>query len=193
VTKVQGSFLRTLDALRILGDFKSAYDFEVALRLLFSRQTAFENPAIVRFVRQELGNIDTISLNRLILSDTAKSAESTISWDAARVPINQSARLARRFGFNLVAGSIPLCVLDDDNLAFVINQRPSIEPASETKYFDIAVAEGRLLKITSVARRAIPDVCLRCDLRSACSGVEDWYYELFGHKGLSTRRMAELE
>jgi MoaA/NifB/PqqE/SkfB family radical SAM enzyme len=193
VTQVRGSFERTLVALNTLAALRGEYEFAIEVRLLVSRQSSPRNPAIVRLVHERAPGIDAISLNRLILSESAQDVEATISWEEARPSINESARLIREFGYELRYEALPLCLFDGDNAAFIRERTTrklariaaGLEPRTwQFRYFDPVLAAGRTLGRTSLVPVALPDLCVRCDYFSVCARVEEWYVRRYGLAGL---------
>jgi MoaA/NifB/PqqE/SkfB family radical SAM enzyme len=195
ITRVPGSFERTLAALNTLTALRRGRDFVVEVRLLVSRQSSPDNPDIVRLVRERARDIDAFSLNRLILSDNAGRVDASISWEEARQSINESARLVRSYGYELVFTPMPLCIFDDDNAAFVrreIDARRAriaagLQPAAwDFRYLDPVVASGGATDARSTARAALPSPCLHCDYIFDCGRVEGWYVRRHGLAGLRT-------
>lgn len=193
VTQIPGSFERTLTALETLAVFRQEYRIQIEVRLLVSRLSAPENPQIVRLLHERALGIDSISLNRLILSHNAHQVDAAISWTDARASINLTAQLVRQHGYELRFQAIPLCVFDSDNAAFVQQEikrkaervAKRLEPGGwEMLYFDPVIAAGRTMTDTSSTRSAIPDLCLSCDYISMCGRVESWYVRRFGVAGL---------
>ncbi len=193
VTRRPGSFERTLAGLRTLTELPRRGHFVVDVRLLVSRQSAFENPDIVRVVRERAPGVDTFSLNRLLLSQDALASQAPISYAEAREPINETARLVRELGYTLAFDSLPLCVFDGDNADWVRTQvRPGAGPPDAGErflYFDPYVAAGAEPESSLVQRRALPDPCLSCDYLAACRRVEGWYVRRFGFAGLRPVRL----
>jgi len=195
ITRVPGSFDRTLEALAILTELRSRYTFKVEVRLLVSQYTSSENPDIVRLVRRRVPNIDAISLNRLILSSDALGADAPISWSEARASINESASLIREGGLELIFGSIPLCVFEGENASFVreqlIRMATSRPTRWQTRYLDATVSiQGSGLS-SDHAKLALPEPCLLCDCLSECRRVEAWYVSRYGDAGLNSIRLCE--
>lgn len=195
ITRLPGSFERTLEALRVLDTLRRECDFAVELRLLVSRQSSCGNPDVVRMLGERAARVDAISLNRLILSSTARETDACISWEEARPAINETARLVREAGFDLLFEAIPLCVFEGENAAFVKEQvgrsrariAAGLEPASwRMRYFDPFLAAGRIPQGSSLAPVALPLPCMRCEYLNSCGRVEDWYVRRYGHAGLRT-------
>jgi MoaA/NifB/PqqE/SkfB family radical SAM enzyme len=194
VTRLPGSFERTLTALNVLDSLRPEFSFNIDLRLLVSRQTVDANPAIVRMVHERAAGVDSFSLNRLILSEHAADVDATISWADASASINASARLVRQFGYKLEYSAMPLCVFEDDNAEFVRNEvlrsiRQFDSRRWEMRYFDPLVAAGQMPTRTSRSPLAPLPVCSGCDLQSACGRVEGWYVERFGSAGLRSLKL----
>ena len=185
ITRLAGSFFKTLAALEVLSSLPRA---KIKVRLLVSRQCAADNPAIVQLLHDRDLRIDSVSLNRLILSDNAAHADAAMSWEEARPSVNATARLVREYGYDLEFAAVPLCIYDGDNAEYVRGQvvRPRREarPTWEFRYFDPLIASGQLPSSTSQAPVVEPAVCRECDYRPACGRVEDWYAERFGSAGL---------
>jgi MoaA/NifB/PqqE/SkfB family radical SAM enzyme len=197
ITQVPGSFERTLLALNTLTALRREFDFVIEVRLLVSRHSSAQNPRIVHTVHDLALGVDAFSLNRLILSESAQRAEATISWEEASNSINESARLIRQFGFELVFSSLPLCVFEGDNAVFVRDQvalrrkrmAAGIEPSEwHLRYFDSRVAAERELKHNAPADLPLPYPCLDCDYLPVCGRVETWYLSRYGTGGLHTVR-----
>ncbi len=200
VTQVRGSFARTLTALEVLTALRREYDFTVEVRLLVSRHSAAENPAIVRLVHARVPAVDAFSLNRLILSQHAVAADATISWEAARASINESTHLVRAYGYDLVFGAIPLCLFEGENARYVRTALArhaeriahGLEPAAwRTRYLDPALPSASGGEEVPVARLALPDPCLPCDYLPVCGRVESWYVRRYRTAGLRTVRLAD--
>jgi MoaA/NifB/PqqE/SkfB family radical SAM enzyme len=201
VTQVRGSFARTLAALEVLTALRREHDFTVEVRLLVSRQSVAENPSIVRLVHARVPGVDAFSLNRLILSQHAAAVDAAISWEMARASINESARLIRAYGYELVFGAIPLCLFEGDNALYVRDALArrveriarGVEPATwRTRYLDPALPRAPDGEVeVPVARLALPDPCLPCDYLSVCGRVESWYVRRYGTAGLRTVRVAD--
>jgi MoaA/NifB/PqqE/SkfB family radical SAM enzyme len=186
ITRLRGSFDRTLTALEVLGALPAT---TVKVRLLVSRQCAAGNPAIVELLHQRGLRVDAVSLNRLILSDNARNSDAAIAWDEARPWVNATARLVREYGYDLEFAAIPLCVYEDDNADYirreVVKPHPEARPVWNFRYFDPVLASGqRLPERSSQAPLAEPAACTLCDYRPACGRVEDWYAARFGEAGL---------
>jgi MoaA/NifB/PqqE/SkfB family radical SAM enzyme len=199
VTRLPGSFERTLTGLNVLAALRTEADFAIEVRLLVSRQSSPENPDIVRMVHERAPGIDAFSLNRLILSDNARNADATISWVEAHSSINESARLVRTFGYQLVFHSIPLCLFEGDNAVYVSRELDArsarvaagLEPAGwELRYFDPMVRGGQEAEGVR-ARLALPDPCLTCEYFDFCGRVEGWYVRRFGTAGLQPIRLQQ--
>jgi MoaA/NifB/PqqE/SkfB family radical SAM enzyme len=194
VTRLPGSFERTLLALNNLVALQPEYPFTIDVRLLVSRQCAAENPDIVRLVHQRACGVDSFSLNRLILSEHAVDVDATISWAEASASTNAAARLIRSFGYELAFSAMPMCIWDDDNATFVRRQlMRSVgefdSRRTEMRYLDPLLANGQAPTKTSRSPLACPAVCMSCDYLSACGRVEDWYLERYGTAGLRTVKL----
>jgi MoaA/NifB/PqqE/SkfB family radical SAM enzyme len=195
ITKVTGSLERTLKGLRHLIALKTTNALRVVVRLLVSRQTHTENPDIIDLVRKEVGGVDAVSLNRLILSRSAIDSDAALSWDEARASINETAKRCREYGYELRFEALPLCVFDGENADDIRQQMApggflarAAPPPPTFSYFDNSVAAGRPLTQTSVPELASPAPCRGCDYRSICTGVEAWYVMRFGTGALHTQR-----
>jgi MoaA/NifB/PqqE/SkfB family radical SAM enzyme len=189
ITRLRGSFERTLLALNTLDRLRRDCELHIDVRLLVSRQSSPENPSIVRMVHERAPGVDSFSLNRLILSDNAVDADATISWADAAPAINETVRLVRQFGYELEFAAMPLCVFNDDNAEFVRNEILHTPPRSdsrawEMRYFDPLVASGTPPQKSSRRPLALPLECVQCDYLSACGRVESWYTERYGTAGL---------
>jgi uncharacterized Fe-S cluster-containing radical SAM superfamily protein len=189
VTRRPGSFERTLKALAVLGSLRAEHEFWLEVRLLVSRQCAFENPGIVRVVSERAPGVDGFSINRLLLSRDAEAAAAAISYEEARPAINEAARLTRELGYGLVVDSLPLCVFEGENADWVRGELGASERAGEGgddrfRYLDPYVAAGQEPPSVLEQRRVLPDPCLSCDLLSRCRRVEAWYVKRFGYAGL---------
>lgn len=193
ITRVPGSFKRTLSGLRTLAELRQQFEFVIELRLLVSRQSSAENPMIVRLIQEQVPGIDAFSLNRLILSDDAKEVTATVSWADARESINETARLVRKFGYELIFGAIPLCVFEKDNAEFIREQlglQPGYAtsgPAPETwrqLYLDPVTVSESIDRLPVASSPALPACCLFCDYVSICKRVEPWYLQQYGNEGL---------
>lgn len=193
ITRVRGSFEQTLVALNTLAALKAERAVAIELRLLVSRQTAAENPAIVRLVRERAPGIDAVSLNRLILSQDATRVDATISWEEARAPVNEAARLVRESSYQLVFGGIPFCVFDGDNARFVREEiahyrervRAGLIPGRRRmRYLDPFEREGQVFEHSTMGQSVLTAPCLACDYFAACERVEDWYVERYGTAGI---------
>jgi MoaA/NifB/PqqE/SkfB family radical SAM enzyme len=191
VTRLRGSFERTLQALNNLAALRLEYRFTIDVRLLISRQCTAENPDIVRLVHQRASGVDSFSLNRLILSDNAAAVDATISWAEAAASVNEAARLVRSFGYDLAFSAMPMCIWDADNIEFAHTElfrstREFDSRRTEMRYLDPLVANGQVPTRTSRSPLACPTVCMDCDYLSMCGRVEDWYLERYGTAGLRT-------
>jgi hypothetical protein len=202
VTGVAGSFERTLAALNTLGTLRRQDPFVVEVRLLVSRQTASENERIVRLIHDRTSGVDEFSLNRLILSEHARAADSTVSWEEASGSIDQTMSLVRTLGYRVSFEALPLCVFRGENATFVRGRilekarliARGLAPRSWTlRYFDPLVAAGRAATGNAKAALALPAPCLSCDYLSACGRVEGWYTQRYGASGLQSIRLATAE
>jgi hypothetical protein len=143
-------------------------------------------------VDEQAPHVDAFSLNRLILSENARTADAAISWADARSSINESARLARTLGYELLFSALPLCVFEGDNATYVsreVGRRPVESAAWELRYFDALVKTGQPDGGDVRARIALPDACLNCDYLDVCGRVEGWYVRRFGTAGLQPVRL----
>lgn len=187
ITRHRGSFERTLSALQVLGRLRRRHDFTLEVRLLVARQSAAENPRIVSRVDKAVEGVDAFSLNRLILSADAASADAAISWAEAAGPINEAASLARSLGYVVRLEALPLCVYEDENAeaarAWVAQERAAGHRPRRMRYFDPTLAGGEPVGDLTTPL-ALPPVCRTCDYLAYCGGVEQWYTERFGVSGL---------
>lgn len=200
ITRVPGSFEKTLRAMNVLADLKTEFPFSLQVRLLVSRQSNSENPGIVRLIKERAPGVDTISLNRLILSGDAAAVDATISWEQARAAVNEAAWLARSAGLALIYGAIPFCVFDDSNLEFVRADQAELRRQMlagsrvvrhAMRYLDPIVPDGKTMENQPMGKRVLPAACTQCDFLSTCTRVEDWYVERYGLAGIhSIRRTA---
>ena len=196
ITRRAGSFERTLAALETLAGLPERGRFTIDVRLLVSRQCSAENPGAVRLVRERVPGVDSFSLNRLLLSDDARASDAPVSYAEARASINEAARLAREGGYELRFDSLPLCVFDGDNAAYVRERTGSVvsaadgdgEAAERFRYLDPFVAARVEPQSSLVERRAWPAPCRTCAYGRSCRGVAEWYVERFGAAGLESLR-----
>jgi len=189
ITRRRGSFERTLRALRVLTSLRAEFHIWLSVRLLVSRNTFQSNPAIIRRVATDVGAVDSFSLNHLILSQDALSADAPVSWSVARESVNECARLVRELGATLDCADVPLCVFDEDNAG------PAVAAAADPRtvgfganhfqyrYLDPLVPDGTP---SPRHRAALPDVCLGCAVSGLCARVERGYLQRFGQRGLRT-------
>lgn len=193
ITRVHGSFDRTIRALENLVALRLDHTFTIQVRLLVSRQCYRENPAIVEVINRRVPGVDEFSLNRLILSDHARMADATVSWRDARASINEVASQVLRHGYKLIFGGIPLCLFEKENAAYIHEQTRLLlqrimteqEPSSwNFRYLDPVVAEGKPTGQNSRSNLALLDLCQACEYLSVCGRVEDWYVQLYGAEGL---------
>lgn len=200
VTGVRGSFERTLRALSTLGGLRRERDFFLGVRLLVSRQSYRENPAIVRLVRERSPNVSAVSLTRLQLSENAARAEAAVSWAEARASINEAARLVHEAGYQLLFDTLPLCVFEGENAAYVRAElvrraarvAAGLEPGRRAmRYLDATVPAGRALPHEYGQRPLLPEPCQVCDYFSRCRRVESWEIERFGLAGLRAVRITD--
>jgi MoaA/NifB/PqqE/SkfB family radical SAM enzyme len=189
VTRRRGSFNGTLAAVEVLAALRREHDIRINVRLLVSRQSAPENPKIVQLVHDRGFVVDSVSLERLILSEDAKAAQAEISWADASPSINTAADLVQSFGYDLRYEAVPLCVYTGDNAAYVRKQLESSNRSNEPmrqRYLDPYVAAGMRAEESPPRRRALPDPCAMCAYRNPCGRVERWYLRRFGVEGLHT-------
>jgi MoaA/NifB/PqqE/SkfB family radical SAM enzyme len=193
ITQVPGSFEKTILALQNLGALRDQHSFVLQVRLLVSKQSNAEGPAIVDLVHGRVRGVDEFSFNRLILSDHARGTEAAVSWQEARQPLNEAARLVLQYGYRLIFGAIPLCVFADEIAEHVRGETlPTIERLKcgeessrwNFRYLDPYVAAGENGGKSSRSNLAFPDLCQGCDYLHVCGRVEDWYVERFGTQGL---------
>lgn len=193
VTQVPGSFARTVTALGNLGTLRASTDFRIQVRLLVSRHSYREGPAIVDLVHRDAPRVDEISLNRLILSEHARGVAAAVSWPEARGAINEAARRAIALGYELEGTAIPICIFDPDVAAYVAGQlarqaarvAQGAEPQRwKFRYYDPYVAADLPGGTSSRVPLAMPDPCIDCPLVNACGRVEAWYVARFGTEGL---------
>lgn len=195
ITRLEGSFSRTLVALRTLGELRGYGNIYIEVRLLVSKQTYLENPAIVRLLHEEGLLIDGVSINRLILSHKAEAVDAAVAWSDARRSVNVTAERIREYGYELIYRSLPLCVFSGHNAAFIfkdmLDQADRIqsgeEPAGwETHYLDPVASAGHATKSKSLTNRAFPEPCRNCIYRVYCARVEHWYLDHFGSSALQS-------
>lgn len=195
ITRRPNSFNQTIVALNNLLRLRGRRRVSIVVRLLVAQHCYTELPAIVRSVHRLAPGVDKFSLNRLILSERARAIDAMVSWPEAAAAINEAATLIRRYGYKLWFWPVPLCVFDADNASFVdaevrryVRRRP-VRPSF--RYLDPVVASGKdVARPSSFGACAAPDVCQRCQYKSVCGGVEDWYYARFGAEGLGLERHA---
>jgi hypothetical protein len=139
-------------------------------------------------VSERAPDIDAFSLNRLLLSRDAEAAQAAISYQDAGPAINETARLVRELGYELIFDSLPLCVFEGDNAEWIRAQVAARASGRESEerylYLDPFVTAGKRPPSILEQRRALPDPCLSCELISACRRVEGWYVRRFGYAGL---------
>lgn len=192
ITQRPESFDATIAALNNLVRLRAGRRVSIVVRLLVARHCYAELPAIVRAVHRLAPGVDRFSINRLILSDHARSSGAMVAWPEAAAAVNEAAALVREYGYELWFWPVPLCVFRGENAAFVEAelQRHLRRPRapSQVRYLDPIVASGKVLGRSSCAARAVPEACRGCDYRQLCGGIEDWYYDRFGAAGLGLER-----
>lgn len=197
VTRLRGSFARTLAALDALVEVRHERPYTIGVRLLVSKQSSAENPAIVRLIAERYPTIDFLSITRLQLSQNADRSDSAISWAEARADVNESFRLARETGFHLLYETIPLCVFDGENAAFIqhdlLRQAGTHAPRYVSRYFDATVPSGIHVLPPRKHPPVLPEPCIRCDYFRLCRRVEPWEVERFGVTGLRSVRLTQLQ
>ena len=193
------SFERTMRGLHVLQGLRREHEFTTEVRLVISRESSAENPAIVSALAERLQTVDAVSLNRLIRSRNAIAADSLISWEEARACVNETARRVRTLGWELIFESVPLCVFDGDNQEHIRpqvvrrmrRQAAGLEPADwRLRYIDPYSAPSNRGTLHEPADAFLAEPCVPCDCLSACGRVEGWYVDRYGASGLKTQRLA---
>jgi wyosine [tRNA(Phe)-imidazoG37] synthetase (radical SAM superfamily) len=198
ITGVPGSFEITLEAVNNLSGLRAHYGCQIEIRLLISRQTFSQNAAIVTLIGRRLPGIDAISLNRLVLSNDAVRADSTVSWEEARTSVNESATLIRKFGYRLIFRSIPLCVFAGHNASFVRKQMFAENANSssgsrwKTLYLDPLVSSDNSGLSSDQSHAPLAGPCIICDYLPHCQRVESWYLDRYGDGGLQTVQLERI-
>jgi uncharacterized Fe-S cluster-containing radical SAM superfamily protein len=189
ITRARGSFEKTLLGLNHLAALRDEWDIQITVRLLFSRETAGENPAIVRTVIERAPGVTGFSLNRLLMSTLARASGAPLSWDEAQSPLNEASRLALEAEYELTFGDVPLCVFEGENARFVRKRilqqaaRMARDPERERwthRYFDPILAAGESYEPGIRGSSTVPEPCLTCHYQRFCGSVEPWYVERFG-------------
>jgi MoaA/NifB/PqqE/SkfB family radical SAM enzyme len=188
ITRRRGSFAATIEALNQLSANRGRRRVSIVVRLLVAKQCVEALPDIVHAVRQLAPGIDTFSVNRLILSDNAQGVGAAISWAEARPAVNAAMHAAREYGYAFDFWSVPLCLFERDNAAYV-GRRVRRQLRAKTRqprvrYLDPIGTSDDILEEPCQDEIVVPRVCRSCDYKNVCGGIEDWHQELFGQAGL---------
>jgi MoaA/NifB/PqqE/SkfB family radical SAM enzyme len=188
ITRRRGSFAATIEALNQLSSHRGRRRFAIVVRLLVARQCVDALPNIVHAVRQLAPGVDAFSVNRLILSDNAQGASAAISWAEARPAVNAAMRAARDYGYAFDFWSVPLCLFERDNAAYV-GRRVRRQLRAKTRqprvrYLDPIGTSDDILEEACQDAIVVPRVCRSCDYKNVCGGIEDWHHAMFGQAGL---------
>ena len=188
ITRRRGSFAATIEALNQLSSQRGRRRCSIVVRLLVARQCVAALPDIVHAVRQLAPGVDTFSVNRLILSDKAQRASATVSWAEARPAVNAAMRAARDYGYAFDFWSVPLCLFERDNAAYVgrrvRSQMRGKARQCRVRYLDPIATSDDILGEPCQDAIILPQVCRSCDYKNVCGGIEDWYHAMFGQTGL---------
>lgn len=179
-TGAPGSFAQTVAGVENLIRFRKEFNlnFKIELKLLYIKCLLQENPKILEWICATFPEVDTISLNALIVSDTVLLRQEELipnfaSWSES---VNHTLAAAKRCGVTdkIILSDTPYCLLDAchyDLLERILEQRKNMKAKEET-YIDKENLDGRVLETYS---DEVLESCGDCALFQQCAFAHKLY------------------
>lgn len=199
VTRRAGSFEQTMQGIRNVFAIRSriGHPKQIELKLLAARPLLPEWAATVDLIASELGLPDQMVLSGLILSKSVCRHRQYLIPTMADLNEHVNDALDRMWHWAIPATlwSIPLCLVDDRNLAryrriaWKLKHSPdgahfdpdwkcgsSEEIGSQDIYFDPDYPDG--IEVVHPQSSSIPDTCKECILTDLCGEAKGFFAEV---------------
>jgi len=190
LTRSPGSFEKTIAGIENLLSLRQDYAYEVVidLKLLVSRVTIPYNLQTLQLIHRMSPGPDFVSVKHIVVSEKVKRNERQLvpHISETKQHVNELVGFAKEHGIELTLFEIPLCLLTEDNILYIIGthkNRHFVNAPLTCIYGDYAV-NNLQLSLCSVENCLSKD---RCSLSTICPGIEISYLQYLDASYLTPR------